>query len=77
VRPASWGPRPARRTLAGSMQPAPRKRMLRIERRDDGRFRSVTRVRTSRAGRYSVALSRAGAYRVRYGAVTGPVVRVR
>ena len=33
VRPASWGPRPARRTLAGMMQPAPRKRMLRIERR--------------------------------------------
>src|SRR5215217_1663114 len=34
ARPASWGPRPGRRTLAGMMQPAPRKRMLRIERRD-------------------------------------------
>jgi stage II sporulation protein D len=77
ARPASWGPRPPRRTLAGSMQPAPRKRMLRLERRHDGRFRSVIRVHTSRAGRYSVALSRAGVYRVRYGAVTGPVVRVR
>jgi hypothetical protein len=59
------------------MQPAPRKRMLRIERRDDGRFHGVTRVRTSRSGRYTVGLSRAGVYRVRYGAVTGPIVRVR
>jgi len=59
------------------MQPAPRKRMLRIERRDDGRFRGVTRVATSRSGSYRVALSRPGVYRVRYGAVTGPRVRVR
>jgi stage II sporulation protein D len=77
ARPASWGPRQARRTLAGMMQPAPRKRMLRIERRDDGRFRAVTRVRTSRSGRYTVGLSQPGVYRVRYGAVTGPIVRVR
>src|ERR687890_298452 len=74
ARPASWGPQPARRTLAGSMQPAPRKRMLRVERRDDGRFRALTRVHTSRSGRYRVALARAGVYRVRYGAVTGPSV---
>jgi stage II sporulation protein D len=77
ARPASWGPRPGRRTFPGMMQPAPRKRMLRIERRDDGRFHGVTRVRTSRSGRYRVALSRPGVYRVRYGAVTGPLVRVR
>jgi stage II sporulation protein D len=77
ARPASWGPRPALRTLAGMMQPAPRKRMLRVERRDDGRFRALTRVHTSRSGRYRVALARAGVYRVRYGAVTGPTVRVR
>jgi stage II sporulation protein D len=77
ARPASWGPRQARRTLAGMMQPAPRKRMLRIERRHHGRFRAVTRARTTRAGGYRVALSRPGVYRVRYGAVTGPLVRVR
>jgi hypothetical protein len=59
------------------MQPAPRKRMLRIERRRDGHFRAVTRVRTSRSGRYRAALSRPGVYRVRYGAVTGPLVHVR
>ena len=50
---------------------------LRIERRDDGRFHKVMRVRTSRSGRYRVGLSRPGVYRVRYGAVTGPLVRVR
>ena len=77
ARPSSWGPRPGRRSLAGMMQPAPRKRMLRIERRLGDRFRAVTRVRTSRSGRYRVALSRPGLYRVRYGAVTGPPVRVR
>src|SRR5918994_430047 len=72
ARPASWGPRPPQRVLAGEFQPAPRQRVLRIERRVDGRFRSVARAHTSRSGRYSLALSRAGVYRVRYGAVTGP-----
>jgi stage II sporulation protein D len=77
ARPSSWGPRPQRRTLAGEFQPAPRKHMLRVERRVGGRFGAVSRARTSRSGRYCVALSRAGVYRVRYGAVTGPPVRVR
>jgi hypothetical protein len=63
--------------LAGEFQPAPRQRVLRIERRVDGRFRGVARAHTSRSGRYSLALSRAGVYRVRYGAVTGPQLRVR
>src|ERR687898_840101 len=76
ARPSSWGPRPPRRTLAGDFQPTPRKRMLSIERRVDGRFRAVARARTSRSGRYRTSLSRAGVYRVRYGAVTGPPVRV-
>jgi stage II sporulation protein D len=77
ARPSSWGPRPPRRTLAGQFQPAPRSGVLRVERRVGGDFHAVTRVRTGRAGRYSVALSRAGVYRVRYGAVTGPAVRLR
>jgi stage II sporulation protein D len=77
VRPASWGPPPPRRMLAGEFQPAPRKHVLRVERRVDGRFRAVTRVETSRSGRYRIALSRPGVYRVRYGAVKGPPVRVR
>jgi len=77
ARPASWGPRPPLRALSGQFQPAPRRGTLRIERRVGGRFRTVARVRTGRAGRYLAALTRAGVYRVRYGAVTGPVVRVR
>jgi stage II sporulation protein D len=84
ARPASWGPRAPGRALAGRFQPAPRKRVIRVERlapSDDGvapdRWRLVQRVRTTRAGRYRIALSARGVYRVRYGSVTGPRVRVR
>jgi stage II sporulation protein D len=77
ARPASWGPRPPRRVLAGQFQPAPRKRVLRVERRAGGRWRLVERIRTGRAGRYRIALSARGTYRVRHGAVTGPRVRLR
>jgi hypothetical protein len=79
ARPASWGPRPrAGRVLAGEFQPAPRTRVLRVERRDGhGRWHRVTRTRTSRSGRYRVTLARSGVYRVTYGAVKGPAVRLR
>ena len=77
ARPSSWGPRLPRRTLAGQFQPAPKSGSLRVERRIGDRWRRVTRAQTGRAGRYSVALTRAGTYRVRYGAVKGPPVRVR
>src|SRR5687767_2552979 len=77
ARPASWGPRPPVRSLDGQFQPAPRKRVLRVERRGrDGRFHLVARAHTSRSGRYRVALSRSGVYRVAYGAVKGAAVRV-
>jgi stage II sporulation protein D len=77
ARPASWGPRPRLLTLAGQFQPAPKTRTLQVERRAGGDWTALTRVRTTRAGRYRLALNRAGMYRVRYGAVTGPPVRVR
>jgi stage II sporulation protein D len=77
ARPASWGPRTPRRVLAGEFRPAPRRHRLVVERRDGDSFRLLARVRTSRLGRYSVGLTRGGVYRVRYGAVTGPAVRVR
>jgi stage II sporulation protein D len=77
ARLASWGPRPPQLGLEGQFQPAPRKRSLRIERRgDDGHWGFAARARTSATGRYRVALTRPGVYRVRYGAVTGPAVRV-
>jgi stage II sporulation protein D len=79
ARPASWGPRPrATRILAGSLEPAPHTHLLRVERRDrQGRFHAIARTRTSRSGRYRVTLTRSGVYRVAYGAVTGPAVRLR
>jgi hypothetical protein len=77
ARPASWGPRPPMRSLSGRFQPAPRTRVLVIERRLSKRWQRAARVRTARTGRYRIALSARGLYRVRYGAVTGPGVRVR
>jgi len=79
ARPASWGPRPhAGRVLAGTFEPAPKTRVLRVERRGhDRRWSRVGRTRTSRAGRYRVTLTRSGVYRVTYGAVKGPSVRIR
>jgi len=76
-RAASWLPRPPARLLAGQFQPAPRARVLGIERKAGGVWRFVERTRTSRAGRYAVTLKRPGLYRVAYGAVKGPPVRVR
>jgi len=76
-RAASWLPRPPARVLAGQFQPAPRARVLGIERKAGGVWRFVERTRTSRAGRYAVTLKRPGLYRVAYGAVKGPPVRVR
>lgn len=77
ARPSSWGPRPAWRVLSGSFVPAPRKRVLTVERRIGKRWTAVGKVRTTRAGRYRERLTRAGRYRVRLGAVAGPAVRVR
>jgi stage II sporulation protein D len=74
---ASWLPHPPARLLAGQFQPVPHAQLLRVERRHNGRFEGIARARTSRSGRYRVALRRAGVYRVRYGAVKGPPVRVR
>jgi len=76
-RAARWLPRPPARLLAGQFQPAPRARVLGIERKAGGVWRFVERTRTSRAGRYAVTLKRPGLYRVAYGAVKGPPVRVR
>jgi stage II sporulation protein D len=77
ARPASWGSR-SRRVLAGQFQPAPRRGVLRVERRlAGGRWRVVAHALTSRSGRYGLGLTRPGTYRVRYGAVNGPPVRVR
>jgi hypothetical protein len=77
ARPRAWGTRLALPALAGRFSPAPRRHVLRVERRHGGSWRTVARVRTGAAGAYRVSLSRAGVYRVRGGRVAGPSVRVQ
>jgi stage II sporulation protein D len=77
ARPASWGARLTPPVLAGEYTPAPKRRLLAVERRVGGHWRTVRRVRTTAAGRYRVNIGRAGTYRVRAGKVAGPAVRVR
>jgi hypothetical protein len=77
ARPASWGPRPVSPALEGSYTPAPRRRVLTLERRREHGWRAIGKVRTTKAGRYRVEIGSAGLYRVRSGRVAGPAVRVR
>lgn len=63
--------------IAGSFDPAPRSRRALIERRRGKRWMRVGEVRLSRTGRYRSTVSVKGTYRVRSGAIAGPVVRVR
>ena len=71
---ASHVPLPA---IAGTFDPAPRGQKLLVERRERGKWSRVTRVGTSKRGRYRSALASAGVYRVRAGSVVGPAVRIR
>ena len=68
---------PVARRIAGSFEPRPRGRRLLLERRVGRRWKKIRRLRTSRSGRYSVAVRRPGVYRVRAGSAAGPSVRVR
>jgi len=77
ARPASWGVRLSADALVGEFSPAPKRRVLLLERRAGKRWRVVRRVRTMASGRYRVSIARAGSYRVRSGGIAGPTVRVR
>ena len=77
ARPASWGPRLVAPALVGSYTPTPKRRVLIVERRAEGRWKRIGKVRTTKAGRYRVDVGHAGVYRVRSGRVAGPTVRVR
>jgi SpoIID/LytB domain protein len=63
--------------LSGAFDPAPRGRMITVERREHGVWKRVGSARTSAAGRYRATVARAGVYRVRAGQTLGPAVRVR
>jgi stage II sporulation protein D len=69
--------RPRPRVLFGVFDPAPSGRRLVLERRVGGRWKRVAVVRTSRSGRYRVALRSRGLYRVRSSTDAGPAVRIR
>jgi stage II sporulation protein D len=75
--PWRWGGERLPPNLTGSFTPAPHGRTLTLERHSGGRWRKVTSLRTTRRGRYRVAIDRAGTYRVRHRTVAGPQVRVR
>jgi stage II sporulation protein D len=77
ARPASWGPRLIQPELTGSYTPAPKRRVLTVERRGERGWQPIGGVRTTRDGRYRMDVGRAGLYRVRSGGIAGPTVRVR
>jgi stage II sporulation protein D len=77
ARPASWGPRLVDSAITGSYTPAPKRRVLTVERRGERGWRAIRKVRTTKTGRYRVNVGRVGVYRVRSGRVAGPKVRVR
>jgi stage II sporulation protein D len=77
ARPASWGPRLVEPALTGRFSPAPKRRVLAVERRGARGWRKIGEVRTTGAGRYRMEIGRSGTYRVRSGSVAGPAVRVR
>ncbi len=63
--------------IAGVFAPAPRSRRVLVERRSGNTWGRVSRVRTSRTGRYRTTVAVDGVYRVRVGSVAGPAVSVR
>jgi len=62
--------------IAGSFTPAPRSGGLLVEQRNGHRWVRVSRIATTRKGRYRTTLGVSGTYRVRAGGVAGPAVRV-
>jgi stage II sporulation protein D len=66
------------RGVVGSVDPVKAGSRLIVERRDRrGKWKRAEVSEVGAAGRYRVALERAGTYRVKAGGVAGPAVRVR
>ena len=59
------------------MLPVLRGARVTLQRRDNGRWRTVGSTRLRSDGRYSAPVTHTGVYRVRYHDETGPAVRVR
>jgi stage II sporulation protein D len=63
--------------VEGTIAPARAGRWLTVQRLDGTRWVTATDAHVLRGGRYSVAVSGPGVYRVVYGQAVGPAVRVR
>jgi stage II sporulation protein D len=70
-------PAPAAHDLAGTIRPAALGRLLAVQRREGGAWRTVGHTPVRVGGRYRASLPGPGAYRVALGDVTGPTVNVR
>ena len=62
--------------LAGSISPARAGRWFRVERRTAGHWTLAADAVLGRGGRYSVAVPGTGTYRVVFGKIVGPAVRI-
>jgi stage II sporulation protein D len=71
------GLQPGLPEITGAFEPAPRSRLVLVERRRGGRWERVGEVPTSAHGHYNSIVSVPGIYRVRSAGVVGPSVRVR
>jgi hypothetical protein len=74
ARPAAT---PTVSVLAGTITPAHPGRTLRVQRREQGTWRTVGHTKVRSGGRYQATLAGPGRYRVARGAVAGPAVDVR
>ncbi|HEY6759218.1 MAG TPA: SpoIID/LytB domain-containing protein [Baekduia sp.] len=63
--------------VTGTIRPARSGAKLRVQRRDDGAWRTVETTRVRAGGRYDAAVPGPGEYRVALGVVTGPSLNIR
>jgi len=63
--------------LTGIVDRATAGRRLRVQRREDGRWRTVGTTRAGTGGRYRAPLPGSGTYRVVFGDIAGPAVDIR
>jgi stage II sporulation protein D len=74
ARPAA---RPTVPVLSGTIAPAHPGRTLRVQRREQGAWRTIAHTKVGGGGRYRAMLPGPGRYRVARGVVAGPAVDVR
>jgi len=70
------GAAPAFPEIAGVVDPAPRSRLVLVERRRRGSWKRVGEIPTTSRGRYHSTVAVPGVYRVRTAGVVGPAVKV-